>query len=422
MQKRLADDYVVVARSPDPMNVYCFSPGLCVLPNGRLIATMDYSGPGVADYPGRVEFKKGSGRYQVGRVFVSDDKGATWREKATVSMLLMRPFLAGDALYVIGCSPDLGVARSDDGGETFSEVFHFSENQIWHQAPSNVWYKGDFVYLAYERETDLSHPWPMDGNAPILMRGNVHDDLTKKENWTFANELVFNREIDEDAIPEWGIPFHAHVPGGYMADTRVGWLETNVVQLLKPNDVFTDPTGHTFHLFCRTSTGLTWPGAMIKVVEKEDGTMETTFEYAPSGKRILFVPIPGGGDSKFHILFDEKTRIYWLLSNQFTDSMADFNRMSQVERHGYDRSRLVLHYSYNCFDWLFAGVVATGRTLRESRSYASMAIDGDDLLILSRSCDEKAKNGHDNDLITFHRVKAFRSLADRYDGIRLLEE
>ena len=39
-----------------------------------------------------------------------------------------------------------------------------------------------------------------------------------------------------------------------------------------------------------------------------------------------------------------------------------------------------------------------------------MAIDGDDLVIVSRSGDEHARNAHDGNLVTFHRVRNFRSL------------
>ncbi len=403
--KHLADDYVVVTRSQDPENVYAFSPGILVLPTGRLIATMDFSGPGVKDFPNAVHFYKTSDRWQSGRVFASDDDGKTWVKKAEIPMLIMRPFLAGNSLYLIGASPDLGVARSDDWGETWTEVTHFSEGQTWHQAPSNVWYKDNYVYLVFEHETDLSHSWPMDGIAPVLLRGDVRRDLTKRENWTFASELVFNREISEDGILEFGIPFRQNGP-------KVGWLETQVVQLLKEDDVFFDPTGHTFHLFMRTSTGRPWVGAILKVLEKEDGTMETMFETAPSGKRMIFTCIPGGGESKFHIIYDEKTKTYWMITNQFINTMLDLNKLTARQAHGYDRSRLVLYYSYNCFDWIFAGVVAVGKTLFEARSYASIAIEGDDMLVLSRSGDENAKNGHDTNMITFHKVKDFRSLID----------
>jgi hypothetical protein len=39
-----------------------------------------------------------------------------------------------------------------------------------------------------------------------------------------------------------------------------------------------------------------------------------------------------------------------------------------------------------------------------------MAIDGNDLVILSRSGDKRAKSAHDGNIITFHRIKDFRAL------------
>ena len=74
------------------------------------------------------------------------------------------------------------------------------------------------------------------------------------------------------------------------------------------------------------------------------------------------------------------------------------------------RRRLQLHVSKNMIDWCFAGLVACGDGEKESRHYASMAIDGDDLVVLSRSGDSTAKSPHDGNLITFHRVKNFRRL------------
>jgi len=61
-------------------------------------------------------------------------------------------------------------------------------------------------------------------------------------------------------------------------------------------------------------------------------------------------------------------------------------------------------------DWGFAGAVAISASPKEARHYASMDIDGDDLVILSRSGDARAKSAHDGNLITFHRVRDFRGL------------
>jgi hypothetical protein len=75
-----------------------------------------------------------------------------------------------------------------------------------------------------------------------------------------------------------------------------------------------------------------------------------------------------------------------------------------------ERHRLVLHFSKNCVDWCFAGVVCMGATAGQGRHYASMVIDGDDLHVLSRSGDQRAKSAHDGNLITFHTVRQFRKL------------
>ena len=61
-------------------------------------------------------------------------------------------------------------------------------------------------------------------------------------------------------------------------------------------------------------------------------------------------------------------------------------------------------------DWHIAGVVAQGENPKEARHYASMVFHKEDLLVLSRSADQRAKNAHDGNLITFHTVKGFRDL------------
>jgi hypothetical protein len=39
-----------------------------------------------------------------------------------------------------------------------------------------------------------------------------------------------------------------------------------------------------------------------------------------------------------------------------------------------------------------------------------MAISGDDLLVLSRSGDERAATAHNGNFISFHRIRDFRQL------------
>jgi hypothetical protein len=362
--------------------------------------------------------KPAGSRFRKGQIFTSDDHGKTWTHRHDFYFVHARPFVSGNSLYVIGQSGDLRILRSDDWGVTWTETASLTQNQRWHQAPSNVWYANGNVYLVMERRIyDDVDAWDPSIMAPVLMRAKIGADLLKRESWTFASEIAFRDVIDEDKLDFFGVPFFetdphkgARLPGGRKAHP-MGWCETNVVQIVEASHYWFDPEGHTFHLFMRANTNGPNFAALAKVVENADGSMTTSLEKMPSGRTVAFLPLPGG-QLKFHIVYDEKTKLYWLLSSQSTDSMrrADLLPKDRVAIPNNERNRLQLHFSKNCVDWCFAGLVTAGKTSRESRHYASMAIDGDDLVVLSRSGDERAKSAHDGNLITFHRVKNFRDL------------
>ena len=406
----LAQDPVVVCESPSPADIYCYTPGIARLDGGRLVATMDFGGKGM---------KKTEPH---GRVFTSDDHGATWTLRTKFPFVHARPFAAGKAVYVLGHSGDLDVIRSDDSGTTWGPVASLTKGQSWHQSACNVHHANGCVYLVMERRVSTNiKSWPVGELAPVLMRGRIDADLTQAANWFFASELSFSETIPnlatEPAVDFFGVPFY---PAGYPSgcvpapgrgSAPIGWLETNVIQIEDPDHVWFDPRGKTFHLWARAHTGGTGYAALAKVVENDDGTMTTMLERMPSGRRALFLPCPGG-QMRFHVLYDGASKLYWLLSSQATDSMTRADRLPEDRFNlpNNERHRLQLHFSRNMVDWCFAGLVATGATPREARHYASMAVDGDDLVVLSRSGDARAKSAHDGNLITFHRVKNFRGL------------
>ncbi len=418
----LADEYVTVFESPDPAQIFTYSPGIVRTVNGRLVATLDLGGPGAAGLPGaRYDHGEAGWSWQ-GRVFTSDDGGVTWTHRANFPFMHARPFAAGESVYVLGRAADLMIIRSDDAGETWETPVKLTENQFWHQAPCNVHYANECVYLVMERRTRSEiKGWYVGEMAPVLMRGRLGDDLTKRENWTFASELTF-RDVMTETRPDWfGVPFYAADPicGVMVTPTRpcnpMGWLETNVVQFTDSDHLWHDPSGKTFHLWMRAHTGRTGYACIAKVVEQGEtpgtGAMTTMLEHAPSGKTMLYVPCPGG-QMKFHVLFDDVTQLFWLLSTQATDSMIRPDRMPE-DRFGLpdnERRRLQLHFSKNMVDWCFAGLVAVGPVEKASRHYASMAFDGNDLVVLSRSGDGRNRSPHDGNLITCHRIRQFRSL------------
>jgi hypothetical protein len=410
----LAQAYVTLWQSPDPHQIFGYTPGLCRLDSGRLVATYEISSRGKKIGP------DGQAVHE-GRVVTSDDGGLTWTQRATYAMGFSRPFVAGKALYILGRDKRLAIMRSDDDGLTWGERHFLTDSGIWHQSACNVHFANGNVYLVMEKHAPKRGilGWQVGDLAPVLMRAHTEADLTDPAQWTFASELVFEDIWDASKTDYFGVPFHPVdrkkptflVPPKGRSIAPLGWLETNVVQFTDPNHLWHDPNGNTFHLWMRAHTGLTNFAAIAQVKENADGSMTTSLVKTPAGTTMLYAPCPGG-HLRFHVLWDDKTQLYWLLSSQSTDSMIRPDRMPP-ERWGTpdnERQRLVLHFSRNMIDWCFAGLVASTSKPNESRHYASLCIDGEDLCLLSRSGDAAAHSAHNGNLISFHRVKAFRSL------------
>ncbi|MCF7688669.1 MAG: glycoside hydrolase [Cephaloticoccus sp.] len=419
----LAQDHLALYHSQDPRRVCAYSPGILRCPDGRLVATMDIGSLRQNEPPEADGKPKPPYEGLNCRVMTSDDGGLTWATRASLDLYHARPFAAGDNLYILGHRGDLRISRSNDNGATWSEVSPLSSGEFWHQAPANVWHAHGCVYLVMERRVAQQvKGWYVSEMQPILMRARITDDLTTRRAWTLSKSPAFHEVVSDRGFDGFGIPFYPArypeiwmTPDGKRGAAPIGWLESNVVQLLDPNHVWHDPTGKTFHLWMRAHTGLTNYGMVAKVVETGprpgEGEMELSFVSAPSGVSLHYLPVPGG-HMKFHVLFDAQTQNYWLLSSQSTDSMRQLATMPP-DRYGLadnQRSRLQLHFSTNMVDWVFAGIVAIGETENCSRHYASMAIDGDDIVVLSRSGDQHALNPHDTNMITFHRIANFRSL------------
>ncbi len=410
----LANDYIALAESPDPQGMPLYTPSILRLDGGRLVAAYERGGTGRAN----------NAAYAF--ILTSDDHGRTWTERGGLRMSHARLFTAGKSVYYLGQKGDLQIARSDDRGATWSGQVALTQGQAWHQSACNVWHANGHVYLVMERRVGKDNKaWPVGALAPVLMRAREDADLTQAASWTFASELVFSDLIpgykqNQPELEYFGVPFFpqafpdrhpvATIPKR-RTNSPMGWLETNVVQITDPNHLWYDPAGRTFHLFMRAHTAGTGYAALAKVVEHADGSMTTQLERAPSGKTMLFLPMPGG-QMRFHVCYDATTSLYWLLSSQATDSMTRPDRLppERYDLPNNERHRLVLHFSKNMVDWCFAGAVAITASPKEARHYASMDLDGDDLVILSRSGDARAKSAHDGNLITFHRVRDFRGL------------
>ena len=375
---------VVIAESPAPDSVFLYTPGIVEGFDGRLVVSVDYGGPGTSVLDGsRSDF----GDYKSGnqiRVLLSDDEGKTWREtSARIPMMHEILFKAGKSLYMIGHSGRLLITRSDDNGETWSEPSVLCPEPRWHQSCAPVDIHDGKITLVYEKWVSDGHPWP--GVGPVLMQAKVDDDLTEASSWKFSD--LYNPDEDMEASRPSGIPLTD--PG------KAGILETNVIRVYDEKNPFYDPSGKSVVLMMRASVGLPDIGVMMRGVEKPDGSLAVE-KLTKNGREMYFAHIPGA-DLKFYVVYDPESRLYWLLHSQM-DGRMNYRR------------RLALSYSPDLLKWTFAGLVAVGPADNAARHYASMIIHGDDLLIVSRSGDEQARNSHDGNLVTFHIVKDFRDL------------
>ncbi len=421
--RELAPDYVVVGRSPNPKKIPTFSPSIIRGFGKRLIAAYEY---------GKLGNNKNA------HILTSDDGGKTWTERANEKMVHGRLFKSGKSVYYIGNFGDLRIMRSDDNGSTWSQAAILKGSggkELYWNDKSNVWKDKGNIYLAIMHRTEnrlMPMTWTPCELAPVVMRAKEDSDLTKAENWTFSNEICFADLLPgfrENQFPweYFGIPFYEQkYPGrnlvsvkrdksGKMIDYKefspIGTLEPNIVRISDPDHYWFDPEKKTLHILARCNSGTVNYANLFKVSENGDGTITVGLESVPSGKKCLFLPVPGG-QMYFHILYDKETKLFWMLGSQATYSMTRPDRL-KPRVNGLpceQRQRMVLHFSKNLVDWCFAGLVTKSDKPYESRHYASFDIDGDDLIILSRSGDEDAANAHDGNIITFHRVKNFRDL------------
>lgn len=428
--KELAKDFDILYRSPNPNKDFPYSPAIKILPNGRYVASID-----ICD--------------TYGKIYVSDDKGKTWQLKAEEGYWHASLFTDGDRIYLLGCSSerrsDLMIMYSDDNGDTWTKPAFLTEGENWCHTATDVWYTNGYVYIPMDKHIlndgeVIKSGWKTCIIAPVLLRGKLGSDLTKLENWLFSDELRCIDAIPEKDLDYFGVPFFqsaeeasdgevftmspvryrqeydfdADKPGIPFRFHALSWLETNVVQITDPHHYWYDPTGKTFHIFMRANTHGTGYCALVKAVERiVDGkeVINIEPERVPSGRKIFLLPLPGG-QNKFYIKYDEKTKLYWLLSVQSRDSMTRIEFLSE-DRYNVpsdERDRLALHFSKNMVDWCFAGLVDQSGHDKQSRHYASMDFDGEDMIVLSRSGDEDAYSAHDGNIITMHRIKNFREL------------
>lgn len=343
----------------------------------------------------------------------SDDGGINWTPRARLALGSARLFATSTGVHALGVHDGLIViARSTDTGTTWSMPTILGAEADWQRSTGNVWQTADHVAVALmQRAPRTRDGWTHADFAPVLLRASVASDLTQPGNWTRSSAMALADVFDKfsgDVKPGrfFGVPFRqpsAMRDGDAFqrqALAPVGWFDANVVQILDASHYWHGADTPTWHIFARGQTGGSGFSALMKIVQQTDGALVAAPEVVPSGKRAVFLPLPGG-QNRFDIRYDEISGLYWLLSVLPGDSMRRPDRGGNAA----DDHVLTVHFSRNLVDWGFAALVADN-SLGEVAD-AAMQIDNLDLGIVSRT---RATAGQ-TDLITFRRLRNFRDLA-----------
>ena len=357
---------------------YLGSPSIVRLPDGRLLATHDYFGPGCP--------LNHEGEEHLTSVYRSADDGRTWENVTHIAgAFWSNLFVHRGDVYLLGTSQQYGsivVRRSADGGNTWSHpadersglLFRGGsrrEPPNYHCAPMPVLEADGRLYRAFE-DNDPCH-WPRGFQATVIS-ADADADLLDAASWTLSNKLPYDPDADP---PEWG--------GNHGA----GWLEGNLVEA---------PDGAIWNILRVNSEPVLNRAAMVRVL---DGGRRITFDPATG-----FIDLPGGL-SKFTIRRDPATGLYWMLSNDMQDEPVPIRR-----------NRLSLFRSPDLRTWERRKVlmVDTWESSPEDSArltglqYVDWQFDGDDILYMVRTAWRGAHNFHDANRMVFSRVVGFRSL------------
>jgi hypothetical protein len=390
----LAADYTIVAQlPPGDADGFFMAPSLAKLPNGHLVAAVCH-GRAYAD---------GGKSLRSLRFYRSTDRGATWRPTSELPHDSCEPNLVvhEGKLYLLitpngnNAKPErsnfprdgkwgLWTSVSEDEGVTWSPIRRVIEGPSGPGTKPTVHNTGGQTAALIRHGKlylSLSHQFEKMGIACC----RLDQGILEPSAWRISEmvELPIPRELVYE-------PFHGPTP------MRV--LEGNVVEV----------SGRLL-VIARTiinGGGTANMGAVFEIVDRADEPLTLRF--------LQLHPIPGG-QLKFYIQYDAPSRMYWMASNLTANPafLADdgaWRKAREINTSKSDRRNLMLWYSLDSLNWFPAGWIARAQGWTQSFHYPVMLVDGDDLVLISRT-GRSSGNQHDVDLATFHRIKNFRKLA-----------
>lgn len=361
----------VVAYQPTATEKYIGSPSLVILPNGDYLASHDFFGPQ-------------SSEWQQGEtvIYRSRNKGKSWKKLSTIRGAFWSSlFVHRGDLYLMGPDRHHGTVlmrKSTDGGKTWTTPVHRRNGLIatglFHCAPMPIIEHNGRLWRPMETAHGPILQWGKRYGA-MVMSAPVDADLLDSRSWRRSSVLLYDST--------------------YLNGNFTGWLEGNFVvgrdnrmwNILRVDD----------------KTTLDEKAAMV--------------EISKDGKSLSFDPETGfipfdGGSKKFVIKYDPISDYYYTLTNSIPEKYRKMypNRNAMIFR-----NVLMLRKSKNLRQWEDVKIILEHEdVLKHGFQYVDWLFEGNDMIVLSRTAynDGKvdARNEHDANFLTFHRIVNFREL------------
>lgn len=369
------------------------APSLAKLPSGVLVAAV----PLGKAYP------DGGGSLRSLKFYRSKDDGANWKQVSE--------------LPYDSCEPNLLVHQgrlylliTPNGNNTKPERSHFprdGKRGVWGSVSDDEGVTWSPIKRLLEGHGTPERPAPAHntgGQTAMLIRdGKLY--LSVSDN--FQKMAVVSVKLDQGILnPDaWRISEMVEMPIPPELEYEP-FKGVNTMRVLEGNVV--DVSGRLLVIARAIINGGATAnmGAIFEILDQPSEPLRLRF--------LQLYPIPGG-QLKFYIQYDNVSRLHWMASNlpantTFLVDRGPWSNAKTLDASGSDRRSLTLWYSVDSLNWIPAGWVARTQGWAQSFHYPVMLIDGDDLILISRTSRDSG-NQHNADMATFHRIKDFRKLA-----------
>ena len=380
------DSETVVYAVPEDKRISVGAPSLIALPNGKLLAAFDQTGPDVKSLNGKKGHDAKRNRWMQGRVMASADGGATWQLAATFPFRRASLFRDGGDVYLLGeASGGLCLMRSPDGGGSWSAPMELTGDLDLWLAPT--------AGLADGESWFVPALLPSGGGMGVtVFRAPRGASLMNRKAWTQGPvSPPLAQLLPVQAGTGCGVPLGGSAPA---------WRDPVLVKIADPRHPW--HAAGMLHLLGATSSGRQHWAAVARLATADLALAPQT---DPDGAPWIWLPVPGGHE-KFDLFYDEPSRTYWLAGSRGTPGLPLGAQAAREE----GLHRLGLWASENLVDWRWAApLVAGGEGPAGIRCDPSVATCGNDLVWICRAGGARSRNARETAQVTCGRVVQFRA-------------